>query len=392
MKLLSRRKLITGSAASIAYAALPKQARAASGVIAGAIRFDPWYQTSGTVDDLAKSNAIQNMMAPPRWNFRAPWFCLPVNNQISCNASQANMDTEIQCAANAGVKFWAYNEFLPNSSFRVAWNLHQSSSIKSSVDWCWISGLAFLGTTMNFSTQVAGYVANYQQANYQKVLSGRPLHFLFWAAANFIGSWGGSNPATGYTNLAAMITALRSASVSAGAGNPYIVVMDFGAIAATEATNIGADAISFYNTSSFGNFSNLSTACQAAWTTQLAAASGASLGFIPTSVTGWDRSPIQESPNALVGGNPTVPALAPIPLVGMLEMSSPGTPANIATLASACVTLVKANPTPCASTVMLMTAWDENAEEGGAMQPSIGDPPQVGNTNNILTALAPVLN
>lgn len=377
----------------VAAAALPSSAEALAGVIPGAIRFDAWGASQGPYSSLSTVQAFQNYLSPKRWQFRAPWYCKPPSdNQMACDEAQANMDTEIQCAANAGIKFWASNQFTGNSAFGVSYNLYLTSSFNSLVKWCWITDLGTLGSTGNFATQVAGYVANYQQPQWMTVLSGRPLHFIFWNASNFIGHWGSS-----YANVAAMITALRSASVSAGAGNPYIVVMDFTpAAASTEATGIGADAIGLYNWSAYGAYTGLASAMAAQWPSYSTAANGAGLGFIPTAVTGWDRSPQFQSPAAFAGNSWGLNG-APTPYSGILNVANPGTNSQIATHIGAAGAFVQANPTTCLSTAMLICAWNECSEEGagatnGGLIPSIGDPPQVGNTSNLLTAVGAVLN
>lgn len=380
---------MTGAAALAAASSLPRQAKALTGCIPGAIRFDPWYTTG---DDV--SNGAQNFLSPQVWQYRAPWFCQSLNiSQLTCNGSQALMDIEIQCAANANLKFWAYDRAAAGNPLNIAWAFHQSSSLKNLVKWCSITNLGSMGSTGNFATQVASYVADYQASNYQNVLTNRPIHFIFWSTSNFASHWGSS-----YANVAAMITALRSACTTAGVGNPYVVVMDspFSNAPALDATGIGADATSFYNTSNIGTYASLVSRCESQWTSQAAFATSASLGFVPTAVTGWDIRPIIQSP-ADWYTPPYTYQNAPSPLVGMLGVATPGTTSQIATHVSDGVTFTKANAAVCASTAMLICAWDECAEEGGAttgggLIPTIGDPVQAGNTTNMLTALAAVLN
>jgi hypothetical protein len=250
-----------------------------SGVISGAIRWDGWYEA--TQNDMP--DQAQQCLSLVEYQSRAPWFAqVAGSNVLRIVGSQANMDAEIGYAAGAGLKFWAFNEYGVGNPLRNGWNLYQSSSFKSQMKWCWISQLNYLGSTSNFSTQVANYISNFKDPQYQKVMGNRPLWFLFWSAANFNGSWGGS-----YTNLAAMITALRAAATATSIGNPYIVVMDSSTNAPLEAAGIGADAVGYYNASNYGAYSNLVSNNEANWTTFSKAAGN--LGFIPTAVCGWDR-------------------------------------------------------------------------------------------------------
>lgn len=386
--MISRRKLLTGAAAVAAAASLPSPAKALTGCIPGAIRFDSWYTTGDIVSDGA-----QNFLSPQAYQYRAPWFCQAKNvSQLTCTGSQALMDIEIQCAANANLKFWAFDYAAPGNPLNIAWGFYQTSSFRALMNFCWITNLSSMGSTGNFTTQVNGFAANYQLGSYQTVLSGRPLHFILWSTAIFAQNW-----SSNYTNVAAMITALRAAAATAGVGNPFIVVLSnpFTNTPATIASAIGADATSFYNTSNVGTYSALVNRCESEWTSQAAFASGASLGFVPTAVTGWDIRDIIQSP-AVWYPEPYTYQAAPSPLVGMLGYAQPGTISQVATHVGDCVTFTKANAAVCASTAMLICAWDECAEEGGAttgggLIPTIGDPVQGGNTTNMLTALATVL-
>jgi hypothetical protein len=160
---------------------------------------------------------------------------------------------------------------------------------------------------------------------------------------------------------------------------------------ATDATGIGADATSFYDSSSFGAYSALVTGCEGQWTSQAAFATSASLGFIPTAVTGWDRRPEYQNPASFTG-NPFAYKSAPTPFVGMLNTTLPGMISQIASHVGDAVTFVGANAAVCVSTALLLCAWNECAEEGSPLEPSIGDPLQAGNVTNILTAIGAVLN
>lgn len=383
---ITRRKLLSGAAALAAFSALGSPARAASGIIAGAIRFDAWYDTTSPV-----SVGSQNSLGPQIWQGRSPWFCQAANAyQVSCIGTQPLMDLEISYAAAAGLKYWAFLEWAVGDPLRTAWNLYQASASKNNINWCWISNLTSLGFPGNFATQVANYTANMQQSNWQTVLSGRPLWYIFWNSASFASRWGSS-----FANLAAMITSLRSSCASAGIGNPYIVVLDAasGTAAATEAAGIGADASGFYNWSNIGTYAQLSTSTQAAWVTYAAAAAAASVGYVPTIVSGWDSRPIYQNPPAYYG-NPWNYQHLPTPNVGMLNFAADATSAQVASQASAAVTYITAtNPTGCASKAALIYSWDECIEGGKTLIPTIGDPP-VGappSLNGLLTALAPII-
>ncbi len=354
--------MIRAALVALALLAGCAPALASSGVISGAIRWDAWYEdTPGDVCAQA-----QQVLSPAAWQIRAPWFASIASvYRLTTVGAQANMDAEIGYAHAAGLKFWAFNEYpttSPSSTLclRQGWTLYQASSLKAQMNWAWISQLSDLGTTGSYATQVANYVTNFSDAHYQPVLSGRPLWFIFWSSANFVGSWGGS-----YSNLAAMITALRAAASTAGIGNPYVVVMDTAANAPAEMTGIGADAISYYNASNYGTYSALVTRNENNWTSF--AATGDSM--IPTAVVGWDRRPFYQQPQSWYNSGSS-------PYVGMNEYTADGTVSQVAGHIQDGVTWVQGHATADPADVLLIYAWDECAEGGGNMLiPTVGDPP-----------------
>lgn len=365
---------------ALLLAVFTQSASAAANVIAGAIRWDAWYSTLGD------AHSAQNSLGPQIYQYRAPWFCSILNvYQVSCNGSQANMDLEIQAAANAGLKFWAFDQYGPagvDSMFLNGWNLYQTSSKNNLINWTWMAvSDTLFGTTGNFSTQVAQYVTWFQQSNYQKVLTNRPLLFLFFHSVD--SAWGNSN-----ANFAAMITALRTATTNAGLGTPYIVVCG-GIPDTTNFMNaIGADAISAYaglvppQTSQPLTYSALNTSNEGFWTQMLAQG----VPMIPPVLNGWDTRPLKQNPPPFL-----LSTYAP-PYSGLLNYVTPATPAQIASQLQAAVTFVGANAAANPTTAILIYSWTECSEGGGCMIPTIGDPPQAGPTTNLLTAIGGVLN
>lgn len=375
----SLRKRMAIALAVVSFALSPDQASAAANVIAGAIRWDGWYATT------RDAVYAQNSLGPQVYQYRAPWFCSALNAyQVSCNGNQANIDLEIQAAANAGLKFWAFDQYSPtgsDSEFINAWNLYQSSSKNNLINWTWMAvSDTLFGSTGNFSTQVAQYVTWFQQSNYQKVLTNRPLLFMFFSSVG--SNWGGST-----ANFAAMITALRTATTSAGLGTPYIVICG-GIPGTTNFMNaIGADAISAY----FGllptpaqpnAFSALNTSNEGFWTSMLSQG----VPMIPPVLNGGDTRPLKQNPPPWL-----LSTYAP-PYNGLLNYVTPATPAQIASQLQAAVTFVGANPTLNPTTAILIYSWTECSEGGGCMIPTVGDPPQAGPTTNLLTAIGGVLN
>lgn len=390
--MFTRRDLVTGAAAAAVYSALPRPAKALSGCLFGASRWDAWYSQSGT------ARQAQNCLSPQQWQFRAPWFSEVVSPFIlNATGTQENVDAEIGYAAAAGIKFWAYDQYTsndPNFILMNAWQFHQTSSIKNNVKWCYNAQIGAMGVSGNYTAQVNFYVADFQRSNYMTVLAGRPLLIILWSPALFAANWGGtpSPGVTDYTNFAAMITALRAATVTAGLPTPYIVVAYTtlpGSLAANIAVGIGADAITAYGWTGSGAYvSGLATPTQSAWTSFASAATTAGIGFIPFCAMGWDTRPQKQNPPAFA-----LSQFAPA-WNGMLKFTTPGTVTERANHAQAAVTFVGANAAVCASTAILAYSWTELSEGGGGLIPTIGDPPPgpPPALNNILTALAPIIS
>ena len=98
---------------------------------------------------------------------------------------------------------------------------------------------------------------------------------------------------------------------------------------------------------------------------------------------GWDIRPRIENPVPW-----EEPGLAPY--VGMLNYVSPGLVTERAKHLQAAVNYVGANPTKCPSSALLIYSWTECDEGGGALIPTLGDPP-INGTTNILSAVRAVL-
>lgn len=375
--MLNRRKFLAGAAALATYTALPNEARATPNVIAGAVRWDAWYSSSDP-----NSVAAQNALSPQRWQFRAPWFSQVRSDYILRAAgTQANMDVEISCAANAGLKYWAFDQYESGNAFLNGWNLYQSSASNSLMHWCWMcfNDRGYFGSTGNFSTEVTAFVNWFLQTNYQKVLTNRPLLYLFFTAAP--ATFGGSS-----SNFAAFITALKSACATAGLGDPYIVVCGSYPASNTFKTAIGADALSAYagvvtTPTQPSSYAQLTAGTEGFW----AQMGNSGSAIVPCCITGWDTRPRKQNPIPWGIGS-YAPAYS-----RLSNYFTPGTNAEIAAHIQNAVNYVGANPSKCPSTAILVYSWTECDEGGGCMMPTIGDSLQVGDTTNLLTAISAVL-
>jgi hypothetical protein len=345
---------LLGASASL----LPRVAFAANGTIPGAIRWDPWY---GTTSAAALSTGPAELQAP-QWQFRAPWFATPQRGGLLINGNQqATIDAEIGYAASAGLKYWAYvwyGDIVPLDGMMNAWTLHQSSSIRNSMNWCLMLQFSEVSPT-TFANDQAQYVAYFQQSNYQLVLTNRPLVYLLIDDLNMLTTRWGSD----WANVKAALDALRTATVAAGLGTPYIVIM-YGvpANAASYASQTGSDAISNYLLGSnqlAELWQTYEPTVEAFW----AAMGATGTPIVPDAQTGWDQRPRLA---------PQFVNACTVRLSDFAYVVVPTGPQLTAHLQAA-VSYVVANPTQCPSKAILIYSWDECSEGGNAIIPTYGN-------------------
>ncbi len=366
-----------------------------TGAIPGCIRWDAWDTQSGY------ARLSQNSLGPVQWQPRAPWYCtIDSPYHVTCSSTQANMDMQIQLAAQAGYKYWAFDWYgaAPNGhngpqglpELNAALTFYNASTYKSLLNFCIISGASMFGATTSFTGndwqyQVNYWVSIYQQSNYQKVLGNRPLVYILWNDAEVSG-WFSNNIA----NIATALAYLRTQCVAAGLGSPYIALMHgTGSYAATEIAAIGADACALY-TSGLSIAAVPDTAASLDAQTQATWAQQATSGYpiIPVVQHGWDTRPRRQNVLANTGYRP---------YLNMRSYFTPGTPAQIAAQYTEALAYIAANPSIVPTKALLAYSWTECDEGGGAGIPTLGDPPvnaesgQALTTSNLLKAIGPVL-
>jgi hypothetical protein len=239
----------------------------------------------------ARGNAqwyTNNELSPALYQTRAPWFSQQLSAHTTyINATQAHIDQDIIYARDGGIKYWVYGWYAnagePGDGTNVLqteWKLYQASPNKALVNWCLNITLAkFVAYVNTDMTTLVNYV---KQTNYETVLGGRPLIYF---GANESSTTGG----------AAAVTAFRAACSSAGAGDPYFVVMNFDPVtAASVMTAVGANAITTYarayGTVSRQTFANYIADQQSQWENYFKP-TGAQL--VPNVTSGWNISPIR---------------------------------------------------------------------------------------------------
>jgi len=329
----------------------------ASGKYVGGIRWDFWYTNTGSAYSTGRS------LGNPPYQYRAPVHAtVQSSNAIVYTCTQNIMDAEITAAKNGGLSYWAFLYYTSAEPSPVlAKSFYDSSSIKAQMPWCTIRDTTKWGTTANHSAQVNEVISQCLESNYFKVLGNRPLIYILYSATEV---------ATFYTNNANFKIALdevRAGVASGGGANPYIVILEGGASAASAtATALGADAISNYITdvpeTLNAPFSSLDTLQQAYWASLL----GTGQKMIPIVMLGWDRAPRIDRPHPFQRTSQR-------PYFGASKIVVPATNSELIAGFQASINFINANPVACETNTVLFYAWNE-CDEGGWILPTIGDP------------------
>jgi hypothetical protein len=325
----------------------PKASASQQQVQVGAIRWDPWYQPSSS----GAREAVEATLSPQKWQSRSP-SCATIESRETISfrncGTQSQIDAEILAACQAKIKYWAYCWYGANHAMQAAWRLHQSSNIKSQVNWCFIAEYERFVREVSLNLQT--FVRYLDQINYQRVIVNRPLVYLL-------------KDSTPIPALTTSIALFRMACVRAGIEEPYIVLL-VGA-AAGAALAVGADAISIYSKPNPAPvarpYSDLAAAQEAYW--RVMATTDQSI--IPTAMTGADRRPRVERP---------VPweAATQKPNVGDNLYYLRGAPFEIATHVGNMVAWIKANRRSCPAQTGLIYSWNEHDEGGSTLNPTLG--------------------
>jgi hypothetical protein len=375
---ITRRGLIASAAAASVIRPRPLRA-VTTGVTPIFINWNPWYENTAIV-----TTQFHAQLSPNRWQFRAPFSCEVLgSDRITCVGSQATMDIEIQAAANAGIKAWMYVWYGGNASgpgdaaMHKGWQTYDSSTHKNTLKWCANIDIGALGNdpwsnTAAWHANCDFFVNHFKQSNYLKV-GGRPVVFVNWQQSALSTHFANST-----ANTIAACNWLRSQSVAAGAGSPYLIAMQdlSGAVTTSQIkTWINGDAVSGYVASQALQFqalpetaATLYSRTQSHWGTQISAGDKT----VPIAMLGWDSRPLIEMPEYSRGH---------IPWIGHNQYYTRGTNAEIANHMQACVDFIGANQPICDSKLMLVYAWNECCE------PPAGSPP----TTALLGAIKPVL-
>ena len=228
--------------------------------IVGAIRWDAWYGDAGIAKGETEQNSpgliVERTLAPAHWHYRIPFYAKTIGeNKVEFRGNSPDvMDKEIAYASEAGLDYWAFLTYPPQSPLSAAFDLYLASKRKSEIKFCVI--LHHIRETPEEVARITGYI---KESQYAKVLAGRPLVYAFQCKAG--------KP---------FYDDLLMAAAEAGLKRPYLVNMD------ACSTQVKWDAVSSY-TGKGG---------KGMWDRQKQGQK-----VIPSVSAGWDPRPRIETPN-----------------------------------------------------------------------------------------------
>lgn len=326
----------------------------------GAIRWDAWHGKDGE-----PGKAVERTLGPEHWHVRLP-FCGRATTrksvEIECDSPDA-MDQELLYAKQAGIDYWAFVTYPPNDPMSKGLKLYLASRHRESVRFSLIVQSGRLGNRGNYQGELRRLVKLMEERTYKKVANGRPLFFLGFVTENLIEKAWGSR--TSFKNA---LDEFRAMSITAGIGNPYIVILDFDPKRAKSLLDdLGLDAISSYATHAGGEgapYSDLASHDRQYWDTSRA--TGASV--VPIVMAGWDRRPRVENP---------VPweSQRPRSLNSKSEMQkfyAQPKPTELAAHLADAIYWVRKHPDSTPANTVLVYAWNEN-DEGGWLVPTLSE-------------------
>jgi len=321
--------------------------------IVGAIRWDGWYA------DPTVGKAVEASLGQPKYHFRLPWFAQVLGeDKVSINGdSQAIVEQEIVYAAQAGLNYWAFLDYWQPPGMSAALNRHLAAKDKKGVRYCLIEEGARLD---GVGTRGLGrLVEHFQHSDYQTVLDGRPLLFVFVKTKKL-----------GKTEW----DELKRQTIAAGVKTPYLVLMGWNPEQdAKDMTALGFDAVSAYARGGSYSMTQQSYAEQCAMirSDRWEKCRALRIQNITFASAGWDTRPRNERPPPWCTWVTATPDQTPPAQQKPLIDSVTATPDELAAHLREAIEWTKANRDLNPANVVIIYGWNEN-DEGGRLQPTLG--------------------
>jgi len=324
----------------------------------GAIRWDAWYGQDGPVQ------SVEATLAPPKYHFRLPWFAKatgPETVDIDGDSPEI-MEKELLDASRAGLDYWAFVDYEDCSSISDsmmrAFNRYLDAKDKRGVKFCFIEPGDFLGA--------AGWgswnrlVEYFKHPDYQTVLNGRPLLYVFQRPKNL-----GKDD----------FKALGDEAEKAGLKRPYLVLTGLSPEqSAKDMEELGFDAISAYSHAGEYTMTPKSYAdmCKDIREGLWEKCRALRIPCITFASAGWDTRPRNERPPPWVtwitkATPDTTPPAEQKPLID----ATTATPEQLEAHFREALDWTRTNRDLNPANSVLIYAWNEN-DEGGWMIPTLG--------------------
>ena len=326
-----------------------------SGPIIGAIRWDAWIGdiSSSPVSANPVGLQVEKSLSPNQYHYRAPFYSKEISHDsIQCRGTtQEIMDQEIAYAKYAGLDYWAFCWYPPHSGMDTARQLYLESQHINDIKWCVI-----LGTNpFDYNSDGEWLIQRFKEDNYQKVLNGRPLVYVFNG-----------------TTRPAELEHLRKISKGAGIPEPYFAVMAFSAKSAVAmADSLKADALSSYISWTGKNGEPYYPVIPRADSTGWENHKKKGRKVIPWVTLGHNTRPRIDNPVSWTKVAPD-------------QWVSDGTPQELAANLSNALQWVNKNKATVEADAVLIYAWNE-FDEGGWLCPTLG------NNTSILNAIGTII-
>jgi mannan endo-1,4-beta-mannosidase len=304
----------------------------------GAIRWDGWVGGKGTWQI---GPIVERTLGPERFHYRAPFFSVVIakDSIIIDGTTQEIMDQEIAYAKNAGIDYWAYCWYPDGCGLETARKLHQTSSHANDVKWCVVLGPFESNVSNNYGTAL---VTDFTRPNYQKVLGGRPLVYLYDSDFTRAG-----------------LDKLRKMTTDKNLMTPYVVVMAWSASAASDyCTEIGADAISSY--AELGNSNRPFNEVIPPQSVVKWESYSLKKPVVPWVGTGWNARPRMDSPNPW------------IEYYSDASNCQDASPFDLKEFFLSAIDWTTNNPGKAPANTIILYAWNEHDEGFGAICPTLG--------------------
>lgn len=325
----------------------------------GAIRWDAWYGQDGPVQ------SVEATLAPPKYHFRLPWFAkvtAPEAVDIDGNSPEI-MEKELLDASKAGLNYWAFVDYgsshnLSDSMMR-AFNLYLDAKDRRGVKFCFIEPGEILETAGRAAW--SRLVEYFKHPDYQTVLNGRPLLYIFQRPKNL-----GKDD----------FKALGDEAEKAGLKRPYLVMTGLSPEQnAKDMQELGFDAISAYSHAGEYTMTPKSYAdmCRDIRLGLWEKCRMLRIPCVTFASAGWDTRPRNERPPHWVtwvekATPDTTPPAEQKPLID----ATTATPAQIEAHFREALEWTRNNRDLNPTNSILIYAWNEN-DEGGWLIPTLGE-------------------